>query len=207
MRRRQPRIDPGCCCMRHGGLLQPPGAPQEIAEIGVRGGVSRIGGDGLAGGRERLLATAERAQDHAEIGQRAGMIRPPCKGASEEVCSRRVVAEPMLDQSEVMQGRGMVRVGHKDEPQRRGRVGEPAGAQMLCGGGQLGRWSRSAGPARGWIVLVRGPPLLPVHRSSSQPIGGEARGASLRVADRAMPQEDSCASPSGIAKLGSSMAY
>ena len=166
------RIEPDGGCMGTGGIGQPAPLLEEIAEIGVRARMPRPERDRPLGRRDRLVETAELAQDDAQVRQRVGMVRPCRKGSPDQVCCRRVVAEPVLDEPEMMQGRGMVCVDRQNAAQRRGSLGKPAGAQMIGGGAKLTRQSRiaNAGRCRS-LPLLRGPPLLSVHRSWPQHIG------------------------------------
>ena len=115
------------------------------------------------------------AQHRAQVGERVGVVRPRCQGSPDQVCGRRVVAEPVLDEAEMVQRLGMVRLDGQHPAQRRGSLGRLAGAQMLGGGAKLTRQSRISGADRcRSLVLLRGPPLLPVHRSWPRPLGSEA---------------------------------
>ena len=166
------RIEPDGGGMGTGGVGQAAPLPEEIAEIGVRARMPWSERDRPLGRSDGLVETAELAQDDAQIRQRVGMVRPCRQGPPDQVRRRRVVAEPVLDEPEMMQGRGMLRVHRQNAAQRRGGLGKPAMAQVIGGGAKLARQSRiaDAGRCRS-LALVRGPPLLPVHRSWPQHIG------------------------------------
>jgi hypothetical protein len=147
-------------------VRQPPLLPQEIAEIGVRPRMPGAMGDRPLGRRDRFVEAAELAQHRAQVGERVGVVRPRCQGSPDQVCGHRGVAEPVLDEAEMVQRLGVVRLDGQHPAQRRGSFRRPPGAQMLGGGAKLTRQSRISNADRyRSLALLRGPPLLPVHRS------------------------------------------
>ena len=166
------RIEPDGGCMGTGGIGQPALLLEEIAEIGVRTRMPWPDSDRPLDRRDRFVETAKLAQNDAEIGQRVGMIRPCRQGSPNQICCRGIIAEPVLDEAKMVQRRGMLRVDPQNAAQRRRSLGKPAETQMIGGKAELTRQARiaKAGRRRS-LPLLRGPPLLSVHRSWPQQIG------------------------------------